>query len=351
MKIFNRESDRLLTTLEEMYKDGQSKPMEHEMMSFSLNVMTKVALGLRLTEVDKIIGEVPNTDFLSLVNKTKEVMCTRILNPWLLLKPIWRLHPLSNLTEIVSFVGRRVVTESFKWVGNHADDDTRGLQHFLQNSGVEFDGVYEESLTVISAGYETTASSLHFLLFFLALHPNHQEQCRQEIDAVFEDVDFCSNSQSFIHYDALTQLKHLEMCVSETLRLHPNAFLLMRKIEAELELDEDLILPANTNVGIFIPGIHKNPELYPNPEKFIPERFLKEETSNRHSYAYIPFSAGPRKCIGYKFAIMEMMTATAKILRHFHISTSSKLEEVVLLPHITLTPEKPMDFVLTKRKL
>ncbi|ODM89919.1 putative cytochrome P450 4p3 [Orchesella cincta] len=350
MKIFNRESDLLLSTLEIFYQDGKVKPLEHKIMTFSLNVITEAAVGLSADEVDRMARKEFQVSLIELVEKAKELMCKRILNPLLLFEPIWRLHPLSKLADVVTSAGRMVLSETFRKVENGKPEEKRGMQHVLHQAGVDFDGIFEEEITMISAGYETTASSIHFLLFFLALHPRHQELCREEIDAVFEDGDFC-NAQTHLYYHALGQLKHLEMCVLEALRLFPSAFLLMRKIDAELQLEEDLILPANTNVAIFIPGIHKNPNIYPNPEEFIPERFSLKESKDTHNYAYIPFSAGLRKCIGYKFAMMEIMTATAKIIRHFYISTTSKMEDVILLPHITLTLEKPMQFLLTKRKL
>ncbi|ODM88963.1 Cytochrome P450 4V2, partial [Orchesella cincta] len=100
---------------------------------------------------------------------------------------------------------------------------------------------------------------------------------------------------------------------------------------------------------IFVQGLHKNPKYFPNPEKFIPERFSDEETKARHSYAYIPFAGGQRKCIGYKFAMLEVITLSAKLLRHFVWETSETFEKLVFLPHVTITPERPIKFVFKKR--
>ncbi|ODM87176.1 putative cytochrome P450 4p3 [Orchesella cincta] len=95
--------------------------------------------------------------------------------------------------------------------------------------------------------------------------------------------------------------------MNETFRLFPAIFSIIRKLKAPLRLADDLELGVGTQVFIYFPGIHKNPEIYPNPEEFIPERFSPQEIQRRPQYSFLTFSAGPRKCIGFKFAMMQMM--------------------------------------------
>jgi len=115
--------------------------------------------------------------------------------------------------------------------------------------------------------------------------------------------------------------------------------------------DENLVIEPDTQVIVFIIGIHHDPQIYPNPKEFIPERFSPEEKAKRHPFAFIPFSAGPRKCVGYKWAILEMLCLTSKLLRHYNISTTDKFEDLVILPYITLTLEKPINFIFERRNL
>lgn len=97
--------------------------------------------------------------------------------------------------------------------------------------------------------------------------------------------------------------------------------------------------------------LHRNPEYFPDPDKFDPNRFLPEEVAKHHSYSFIPFSGGPPNCLGLKFAMLEMKVVVAYLLRHFVISTSNKLENIPLLPNTTLTPAKDSTFRFKKRSL
>ncbi|CAL8111103.1 unnamed protein product [Orchesella dallaii] len=116
-------------------------------------------------------------------------------------------------------------------------------------------------------------------------------------------------------------------------------------------MDEEVELPKGTNVCVLVEGIHHNPKYYPDPLQFKPERFLAENSQSRSQFAYIPFSAGPRNCIGYKFGLMEVKLMMAWILRHFLVSTTDKMGDVNLIPDIVLTPERGYNFILSKRKL
>lgn len=111
------------------------------------------------------------------------------------------------------------------------------------------------------------------------------------------------------------------------------------------------LLPVDTNIASLPYLLHRNPEYFPDPDKFDPSRFLPEEVEKRHSYSFIPFSGGPRNCLGLKFAMLEMQVVVAYLLRHFVISTTDKLEDIPLLPYTTLTPAKDFTFTFKKRSL
>ncbi|ODM87030.1 Cytochrome P450 4V2 [Orchesella cincta] len=309
MSIFNEEGDKLVKQMEEIFLDGSEKGIEELLMSASLEIITSATLGKTVAELEAATNV--DITFPSAINQAKEIIAKRSKEPWLLIDFIWRLHPLSKVEK------RCQKTDGCHLIKNSEQNRQIGIgiNEALLSAGVPVEGVFEESITLICAGYETTASCLHFLLLFLALHPHHQELCREEVDSIFEDEDLCPSGQ--LQFKALSKLKHLEMCVFETLRLLPTVFLIMRKIEKPLMLEEDLHLDTGSQVMIFVQGLHKNPKYFPNPEKFIPERFSDEETKARHSYAYIPFAGGQRKCIGYKFAMLEVITLSAKLLRHF----------------------------------
>ncbi|ODM94413.1 Cytochrome P450 4c21 [Orchesella cincta] len=346
MSTLNEEGDKYMLKIGERFASGKEEEVEDLLMNYTLEVVTSAAFGKSVAEMDSFAnGELNITDT---INRGKEIVATRAFNPCLLLDFIWRLHPLYKV--------ERIVIQSLKLMGAAATMDNRvipgkkyraGIKDDLTAAGVPVDGIIEESLTLMSAGYETTASSIHFLLLLLALHPEHQEICRNEIDSVFEDVDLCPSGQ--LQFRALSKLKHMEMCVNESLRLLPTVFFFERKIDTPLVLEEDLVLETGTEVAFLVQGLHKNPKYYPDPEKFIPGRFSEEEIKSRSQFAHIPFAAGPRKCIGYKFAMMIMLSFSAKLLREYVLETTEKLDEIVFLPNVTMSPETPIKFRIKKR--
>lgn len=115
--------------------------------------------------------------------------------------------------------------------------------------------------------------------------------------AADEVVEVLGDSNEFAFQD-IQKLKYLEQVIKEALRLYPSVPLIARVTDENIETTTGYTIPANTYVHIHIYDLHNNPNIYPEPDKFDPERFSPENTQDRHPFAYLPFSAGPRNCIG-----------------------------------------------------
>ncbi|CAG5046105.1 unnamed protein product [Parnassius apollo] len=190
----------------------------------------------------------------------------------------------------------------------HLDDDTIDAQSFL----------------FLIAGYETSSTLLSFAIHTLAIKPDIQEKLRAHIQEVTEGKE--------ITYELLSELTYLEGFLLETLRLHPPLSRVERKCT------KNYVLPGTNikiNVGdlLAIPvyGIHMDPNIYPEPHEFRPERFIGEEKNNRPSHLYLAFGAGPRNCIGMRFAMISAKIAMVSLLKNFKFSACAKTENPVTI--------------------
>jgi Cytochrome P450 len=108
-------------------------------------------------------------------------------------------------------------------------------------------------------------------------------------------------------------------------------------------------VPAGCSVRLNVYLNHRNPDQFPNPEKFDPDNFLPERVAKRHPYAYIPFSAGPRNCIGQKFALLEEKTMLSYMLRHYRLRSLDRREDINLVQELILRPENGIRLNITPR--
>jgi cytochrome P450 family 4 len=111
----------------------------------------------------------------------------------------------------------------------------------------------------------------------------------------------------------------------------------------------DYDIPSGCTILMQIYCLHRNPDQFPNPEKFNPDNFLQERVAKRHPYAYIPFSAGPRNCIGQKFALLEEKTVLSYILRHYRLRSLDNRDSVNPLAELVLKPEKGIRLTIEAR--
>ncbi|NXI18655.1 CP4F4 protein, partial [Irena cyanogastra] len=147
----------------------------------------------------------------------------------------------------------------------------------------------------------------------------HQQRCRQEVQELLAGRDTAD-----IQWEDLSQLPFTTMCIKESLRLHPPVTAVSRRCTEDIPLCDGRVIPK---VAIPIPpraiclmsiyGTHHNPELWPEPEVFDPLRFSPENSKGRSPASFIPFSAGPRNCIGQSFAMAEMKVVVALTLSQF----------------------------------
>ena len=134
--------------------------------------------------------------------------------------------------------------------------------------------------------------TIDFVLRYMEISTHFQELVREELNEVFGDSDRPCNLE-----DA-SKLKYLESCIKETLRLYPSVPHIKRYNNEDVVLSNGYKIPAGASYSIHIYSLHRNEEMFPDPLSFKPERFYSDQCSERHPFAFVPFSAGPRNCIG-----------------------------------------------------
>uniref|UniRef100_A0A6P4EQW9 Cytochrome P450 4p1-like n=1 Tax=Drosophila rhopaloa TaxID=1041015 RepID=A0A6P4EQW9_DRORH len=276
---------------------------------FTLNSICETAMGVKLDEMAEK-GDRYRENF----SQIEECFIRRLSNPLLWGDSLFNMFAAKDYASALDVVHgfsseiiakRRVLLEGEldnRRATQTADDDvfiTKKRFAMLdtlicaeKDGLIDHIGICEEVDTLMFEGYDTTSIGLIFGLMNMSLNPDKQEIVFQEIQEHIDD------DLSNLDVGQLNKLKYLEYFMKETMRLYPSVPIMGREAVQETELANGLILPKASQITIHVFDIHRNAKYWDSPNEFRPERFLPENSQNRHTYAYIPFSAGQRNCIG-----------------------------------------------------
>ncbi|MFH5926728.1 cytochrome P450 [Roseomonas xinghualingensis] len=199
--------------------------------------------------------------------------------------------------------------------------------------------IADNLLTFITAGHETTALALTWAFYLLAKHPAEEERLLEEIAGV--------TGGSPLEAAHVAALPRTRQAIQEVLRLYPPAPIVARMALREVELNGTRIRPGS---AVFVPvyATHRLPGLWQDPERFDPDRFAPEAVKARHRYAWLPFGAGPRICIGLGFAMDEAVAILATLLPAARLRSEPGLDPGLQM-RITLRPARGMPMWVGRR--
>jgi len=200
-----------------------------------------------------------------------------------------------------------------------ADENEVSLQPSSRGATLTNDSILGNCVLFFIAGFDTSESLLTFTAYELAINPEIQERLYDEVDNTMDKYG------GKFTYEAIASMNYLDMVISEALRKYPPAFRLERRADTNYNLpNSDVTLEKGSLAIIPIYCIQHDPDIYPNPEQFIPERFTAESKSQRHPYTYLPFGTGPRSCIAMRFALTEVKSAVAHLVHQFRFEPTSR---------------------------
>ncbi len=198
----------------------------------------------------------------------------------------------------------------------------------------------DEMMTMLLAGHDTTALTLTYAWHQLACHPDVEERLHEEVDAVLGD-------DGHVTMRDLRDLEYTERVLKETMRLYPPVYTLFRQANTDVRMggyrvpkDALLMLPQWV--------VHRDPTYWEDPLTFDPDRWAPDRAAERHRYAYFPFGAGPRHCIGKQLSLVEAKVIMSTVAKRFSLELASA-EELRMRPSLTMHPQDPVRVTLRER--
>lgn len=182
-----------------------------------------------------------------------------------------------------------------------------------------------------------------FLAVCFGMYPEYQNKAAEEIRTVFGD------KPRAVTYDDIANLPYLDSCIKEVQRLFPIAPYILRQPLETVHIDKNFTIPKGTCLVVPIFNLHRDPEKWENPDHFHPDHFLPEQVKSRHQYSFIPFSAGPRGCIGKILANAILKIFMCNFLQRFEVEADGKLPDLKLKMDISVRPINGYNIRLKKR--
>lgn len=307
-----------------------------------------------------------NSTYVKAMYRTCEAFVSRIMRPWLWPDFIYGMTAEGkefkrNVAEMDNFSKKVIQNRKKEFRAKKKAEDACQVAHcedrkkkaFLDllldlhmtgKENLSERDVQEEVDSFMFAGHDTTAVSISWVLYMLGLHPEVQRKVQEEVDALFGE-----DTERPVVEDDLKELKYLECVIKETQRIYPPAPYIARELLEDVHVN-NVTIPKGTTCMLLIYMLHRDEEFFPRPEVFNPDRFLPEACGGRHPFSYCPFSAGPRGCIGQKFAFLEEKTVIANFMRHFSVKSIDHRDKLLLAAEMVLRSRQGIQLELIPRR-
>uniref|UniRef100_A0A8C6SEM0 aromatase n=1 Tax=Neogobius melanostomus TaxID=47308 RepID=A0A8C6SEM0_9GOBI len=352
LEVMNEQAEILVEKLHKKAGKGVFNCFSHVTLC-ALDIICETAMGKKIYAQSN-----SESEYVKCVYKMSDIVSRRQRMPWywpdIVYYSIGDGKEHDKTLKVLHSFTYKVIHERAENISNIESDsetDEKKRRAFLdmllkttddEGNSMSHQDIQEEVDTFMFEGHDTTAAAMNWALHLLGSHPEVQRKVHQELDEVF------GTSERPINTEDLKKLRYLECVIKEGLRLYPSVPFFARTICQDTTI-RGFKVPKDSNVIIVTYALHRDPKYFPEPEAFRPERFLPENSVGRPAYAYVPFSAGLRNCIGQRFALMEEKVVLASILRNFTVEACQKREDLQPVGELILRPENGILIKVEKR--
>jgi cytochrome P450 len=318
------------------WREGVPQPIDVQMSELAMQIVAKTLFDADVSDVSSQAGQAMSL-FADLMAKSSTGAGLPIPE-WI---PTRQNIEKKRTLELVDSIVADMVKE------HRAAGDDRGdlLSMLLMTQDedqhrLSDQQILDQTKSLFFAGHETTAKTLTWTFYALSQHPDVEARLHEEVDRELAGRPATAAD--------LARLPYTERVIKEAMRLYPPAWILDR------EPIEDVVIsgfPFKKGSRIFLSPYltHHNPRWWSEPERFDPERFTEQNEKGRHRYAYIPFGAGPRVCLGNTFAMMEAILIVATVAQQYRLSLADG-QQVEVAAASTLYPKYGMKMVPKTRE-
>ena len=310
----------------------------------SLGIICESATGMKLTSKE---NEAKLHQYLESLEVVSYLTAERRRRPLYYSNIMLKILPIGSkyrkAVKMVHAFTRELITEAITHYNesNPKSNFLDNLSSLHQNGEIDAEGLMEETNTFIFAGHDTVSASLAWLLYNLGTNTVAQDKAFCEADMI--------NKMEVCMEEKIKQMKYLECTIKESLRLRSTLPFIARYMKKDFSFPNGMSIPRGTEFVLNLRGMHHNSSIWENPEKFIPERFDGNSAFKRPVFSFVPFSAGPRNCIGQRFAMMELKVSLFHILLNFKIEAVDKESDIVEVLDVVLNSAGGIKLKLTER--
>ncbi|KAJ6223162.1 hypothetical protein RDWZM_001707 [Blomia tropicalis] len=380
--IMNEQLCRLITFVEDKISDSDRTVIEDIrpiVTNCTVDIICQTAMGIESKAQNSWNEWMKNgkdqnrqtteNEYTKAVRSLFDIILYRILSPWLHPDFIFRFCSIGRLfqqnietmhqfTNNVIMKRKQILLKDHEsnpdettdqWIKRIGDNgridflDLLLINHIMDDTDFDLVSIREEVDTFMFGGHDTTSTSLQFAMLLLGINRDKQQLVHEELDQIFGD-----DIERNITYDDTKRMSYLEMCIKETLRLYPPAAFFARSITNQFK-SNNCTIPVGTTFIVLTYAVHRDPTIYHKAEHFIPERFGPDSNMSHNPFAFIPFSAGPRNCIGQRFAMLKLKIFLSTILRRYEIRSITQQENIELDFAVISKSNTPIEMEFIRR--